>query len=68
MNCPYCNKPMASGFIQSGREVYFTEEPHKVLFGHRKGEILLTKNNMTAPTCKAYRCGKCKKVIVEYRE
>ena len=68
MICPYCNNPMVSGYIQACGEVYFTEEPHKYLLGHKAGEIVLTEKNMTAPTCKAYRCRDCRKVIVEYKE
>ena len=66
MNCPYCNRAMILGFIQARGEIYFTEEPHKLLFGHKPGEIVLTEKNMTAPTSKAYRCAGCKIVIVGY--
>ena len=43
MICPYCNNPMIPGYIQARGEVYFTEEPHKFLFGHKAGEIVLTE-------------------------
>lgn len=57
---------MTDGFIQSGREVFFTETPHKLFFGAKRTDIILTRSNMTAPTCKAYKCEACKKVIVAY--
>lgn len=68
MICPYCDNLLIPGYIQSGREVYFTTNPHKMLFGHKPGEIVLTEKNMTAPTATAYLCRECKKVIVEYKE
>jgi hypothetical protein len=66
MTCPYCNNPMIPGFIQARFEVYFTEKPHKMLLGAKGKDVVLTKNNMTAPTCPAYHCPACRKVIVEY--
>ena len=66
MICPYCNNPLISGYIQSGREVYFTTNPHKMLFTHKNGKVVLTEKNSTAPTATAYLCRECKKVIVEY--
>ena len=68
MICPYCNNPMVPGFIQARGEVYFTTNPHKMLFGHKPSEIVLTENNNTAPTDTAYLCRECKKVIVEYKD
>ena len=68
IKCPYCDKEMISGYVQGGREVFFTETKHKWLFSHSKEEILLTYNNMTAPTCTAYHCAECKKVIIDYEE
>jgi len=66
MNCPFCNKPMISGFVQGAREVFFTEEKHKWLFSTTGKDVLLTYNNLTAPTCVAYHCPVCKKVIMDY--
>ncbi len=66
MTCPYCNNPMIPGFIQARFEVYFTEKPHKLLLGAKGKDVVLTKNNMTAPTCTAHHCPVCRKVLVEY--
>jgi hypothetical protein len=57
---------MITGLIQARGEVYFTEKPHKMLLGAKGKDVVLTKNNMTAPTCPAYHCPACRKVIVEY--
>jgi hypothetical protein len=37
-----------------------------MLLGAKGKDVVLTKNNMTAPTCPAYHCPACRKVIVEY--
>lgn len=65
MICPYCNNPMISGFVQARGEVYFTEKPHKMLLGARGEDVAFTKNNKIAPTCMAYHCQICRKVVVE---
>ena len=66
MNCPFCGKKMISGFVQSGREVFFTEKRHKYWFRADEEEILLTQHNLTGPTGVAYHCPDCKKVIIDY--
>ena len=66
MICQYCNTKMISGFVQARGEIFFTEKPHKLLFGASGEDITLSHNNMTAPTCTAYCCPYCKKVIIDY--
>ena len=66
MNCPFCNNPMVSGFVQARGEVFFTQKPHKLLFAAKGSDVVLTHNNNTAPTCKAYHCAVCGKVLIEY--
>ena len=66
MNCPYCNRPMVSGFVQARGEVYFTQSPHKLLFAAKGNDVVLTKKNNTSPTAVAWHCENCKRVIVEY--
>ena len=56
---------MISGFVQARGEVYFTEKPHKMLLGARGEDVAFTKNNKIAPTCMAYHCQICRKVVVE---
>ena len=32
MKCPYCDKEMTSGMVQSGRQIFFTVKAHKFFF------------------------------------
>lgn len=68
MKCPYCGNEMKSGVVQSARQIFFTTKPHKNWFipdTTGKEEILLTSHNWTRPTCTAYHCAKCKKVVID---
>lgn len=66
MTCPFCNNPMTPGFVQARAEVYFTEKPHKLMFAAKGNDIVLTQHNNTAPTCTAWHCPLCQKVVIEY--
>ena len=69
MNCPYCNKEMVKGIVQSMRPIFFTEKEHKFFIFPDialKGEISLSSHNRTNPHCVAYNCPDCKKVIIDY--
>ena len=71
MKCPICNREMQEGVVQSGRTIFFTTEPHKFFFTPDIAvgeEIALSKHNWTRPTCKAYHCEKCKKVLLDYED
>ena len=57
---------MIPGFVQARGEVFFTEKPHKLLFDAKGADIVLTRHNNTAPTCTAWHCPICKKVVIEY--
>ena len=57
---------MIPGFVQARGEVYFTEKPHKLLFDAKGTDIVLTRHNNTAPTCSAWHCPICKKVVIEH--
>ena len=69
MKCPCCGKEMTSGIVQSARQIFFTTKAHKNWFipdtaGNE--EIVLSSHNWTRPTCTAYHCAECKKVVVDY--
>lgn len=68
MKCPYCGNEMINGFVQGSRGFFFAVEKHSVWFwpDRSKGEFLLSSNNFTVPTCAAYHCSNCKKVILDY--
>ena len=68
MNCPYCGNEMVNGVVQSAREIFFTTQPRKgwMFFTPCGGDVSLSWHNPTRPTCIAYRCISCKKVILDY--
>ena len=68
MKCPTCGQEMEEGFVQSAREIFFTIEPHRFWFKVKKEEVLLSSHNWTRPTCVAYLCSNCKKVVINYAE
>ncbi|MBE6037010.1 MAG: hypothetical protein E7223_05300 [Clostridiales bacterium] len=69
MNCPYCGKEMTKGWVQSARKVLFTTTKKEGTFiiGNRN-DVVLTANNFVGPSCAAYLCDTCKKVIIDYAE
>lgn len=71
MKCPFCGKEMITGAVQSAREIIFTKNTEKKLFKTtivKDEETSLSVNNFTKPTCPAYHCPECKKVIMDYSE
>ena len=69
MKCPCCNNEMKKGVVQSAREVFFTTEPHGFWFKPGGNEeVSLSFHNLTRPTCIAYICRACKKVVIDYAE
>ena len=67
--CPYCGNELKSGFVQSGKLVFFAPKIHRILAVpnlSKENEVVLTTNNMTYPNCAAYLCSECKKVIIDY--
>lgn len=69
MNCPFCGKEMEQGFVQSARRVLYTAQKNEGPFSIKaKGDIVLTANNWVNPTCVAYHCRSCKRVVIDYSE
>ena len=68
MKCPTCGQEMEEGVVQSAREIFFAIEPHRFWFKVKKEEVLLSSHNWTRPTCIAYLCRNCKKVVIDYAE
>lgn len=69
MKCPYCEKEMELGYIQSRDGMYWTSKKvfAPVLSGLVKDSISLEngagRNNTVVY---AYKCSACKKVIIEF--
>ena len=69
MRCPYCNEEMICGSVQSQREIFFTTKPDQhwlIPSINKKDEIMLSSHNWSKPTCMAYHCPACRKVIIDY--
>lgn len=69
MKCPCCGKEMASGVVQSARCIFFTTRAHKNWFipdVAAENEVMLSSRNWTRPTCPAWHCPACKKVVLDY--
>ena len=69
MKCPSCGNKMTIGVVQAARWIYFTTRAHKFFFRpntSNEEEVLLSSHNWTRPTCTAYHCSRCKKVVIDY--
>lgn len=69
MKCPCCGNEMTKGIVQSARQIFFTTKEHKNWFipdVEGSDETVLSSHNWTKPTCTAYHCSDCKKVIIDY--
>lgn len=69
MKCPYCGSKMTSGVVQSARKIFFTTNAQRnwlVPNLTSKDETVLSSHNFTKPTCIAYHCAACKKVLIDY--
>ena len=69
MNCPCCGKEMLKGLVQSSRRILFTTIRNESFIDIKAtDDVLLSSNNFFYPTCVAYHCGDCKKVVIDYGE
>lgn len=71
MKCSFCGKEMESGVVQSARHIFFTTKAHKVWFYPDTAcekEVVLSFHNWTRPTCAAWNCPMCKKVVLDYEK
>jgi len=70
MNCPYCSEEMIKGYIESIYDVHWTKKSYfnpifSVLFD--KDAVVISDRD-SSKSATAYRCEKCKTVIVPYGE
>ena len=69
MNCPYCGNEMTRGWVESaGRVLFTTTKKESGFLFKAKEDVVLTTNNFIDPSCIAYHCGTCKKVVIDYAE
>ena len=69
MKCPYCNKEMELGIIQSAREIAWKEglERTKGRADAYEGSVVLSSLDFFAGSAvKASNCRECKKIIISY--
>lgn len=69
MKCPYCGKEMEMGYIQSRDGVAWTPKKRcfPILSGLHKDTVSLVNGAGDYSECVyAYKCGDCKKVIIDY--
>jgi hypothetical protein len=68
MNCPFCQKDMESGMIQSARQIFFSKIRKKfiMLADSLEGDIVVAKMDwLFSSYSHAHHCPDCKKVIVD---
>ena len=64
--CPYCQKQMKSGYVQSSHQIYFNEGKRRVFAsGDLKSKCISQFSLMKAPAVKAYCCEDCKKIVLD---
>ena len=70
MNCPYCSEEMVKGCIESRDGVNWSKKAHlipalSVVFDN---DTVPISDRDSSKSATAYRCEKCKTVIVPYGE
>ena len=70
MNCPYCQKEMESGVIQSPHEIAWTRKkrryPHNTrLFPLPESSVVLAEWSLSGSTVEAFYCRACRKIVID---
>ena len=71
MKCPYCEKEMEKGYIQCRDGVTWTPKKQLVSALSILGKDAVSLFNGAADNSSAvyaYKCSKCKKVLIDYSE
>ena len=72
MKCPYCNKEMEEGIIQSPQEISWKKGIKRPVFGRaqfHEGSVVLSELSlMKGSAVVAFLCRECKKVIINYSD
>ena len=66
MKCPYCNEEMKSDYLQTARDLYWTEKPKKVLMiANLDDDILIGKTTFGGVLAEVDMCPNCKKIVID---
>lgn len=72
MKCPYCDKEMEKGLIQSPQELSWLKgEKRKFAarsFLHEGSVVLSSLSMMKGSACVAYNCLSCRKIVIDYSD
>ncbi len=64
-DCPYCGKPMKSGYVQSSHPIYFNEGRRRFFAsGDLRSKSISDLGAIKAPSVPAAYCQHCKKIIL----
>lgn len=70
MICPYCNKQMEKGIIQSPHEISWLKGDKKKIFAratfHEDSVVLSELSLLSGSAVEAFICKECEKVIIDY--
>ena len=64
MKCPYCEKEMEQGFIQSPHEISWKKGDKRPLFGRAQ----FHEGSVKGSAVTAFLCRDCQKVIIDYSD
>lgn len=65
--CPICSCQLENGYLQSARQIFFSQKKHMISFLPDSEAVLLTED-MLSTSGNAFMCPRCKIVIVPFRE
>ncbi|MBQ1827205.1 MAG: hypothetical protein II126_04450 [Erysipelotrichaceae bacterium] len=72
MKCPYCNKEMEKGAIQSQQEIAWLKGDKRHLFAKadfHEGSVVLSRLSIIkGAAVTAYLCRDCRKVVIDYSD
>ena len=72
MKCPYCNKEMEEGLIQSPHEIAWLKGEKRHIFGraefHDDAVVLSELSLVKGSAVTAFLCRNCKKVLIDYSD
>lgn len=67
MKCPFCQREMEKGFLQSGRSVLWTPQKHRLsLKPKNAGELIVAEDPLGGATVPGFCCKSCRRILLEY--